>query len=75
MAPIVCAHKRWRIETPNGPKVRGWCKSCGTTRLYDTVPNPPPEWEKGPCAWNMHKHALEAKLLRVEHGELEEGEE
>ena len=28
-----CQH-RWVIETPHGPRVRGYCKRCGETRSF-----------------------------------------
>ncbi len=32
-----CQH-RWILETPNGPKVKGRCRSCGRERTFQTVP-------------------------------------
>ncbi len=32
-----CRH-RWLLETPNGPKVKGRCRSCGMERSFQTVP-------------------------------------
>jgi len=31
--PSVCCHK-WRIETPNGEKSQGVCRSCGVSRTF-----------------------------------------
>lgn len=31
-----CAH-RWRLDTPNGPKVMGWCRLCGETKTFPTA--------------------------------------
>ncbi len=74
MAPLVCAHK-WRIETPNGPKARGCCKHCGTTRLFPTTIEVPETWEKGSAAYRMHKTAKEAKALRVLNGDALEDDD
>jgi hypothetical protein len=32
-----CQH-RWVLETPSGPKVRGRCRTCGSERSFQTVP-------------------------------------
>ena len=34
--PLLCTH-RWLLETPNGPRVRGRCKLCGTEREFPTT--------------------------------------
>lgn len=31
-----CRH-RWILETPNGPKVQGWCRLCRMHRVFPTV--------------------------------------
>lgn len=30
---------RWRIETPNGPTVRGECRHCGAEKVFVTAPD------------------------------------
>jgi len=40
-ATAECQH-RWLIDTPNGPRVRGRCRRCGSERTYETTPEPLP---------------------------------
>lgn len=38
-----CPPHHWRVETPNGPTVRGMCRGCGKTRLFESALG----WKRG----------------------------
>lgn len=58
-----CAH-RWRIESPNGPTVKGVCRLCGAERAFPTVTEES-VWETGPAVRRARREA-DAQLAQDE---------